>query len=318
MYYRKDLFEDPDNMAEFKTKYGYELGPPKTWQAFDDVGNFITDKYAPKIYGGAVQRSGESYDWWSGAFSGHGGQYFDPETMKPGINSKFGVQALQEIVDQNKWMPPGIEQWGFMEILSGFLEGKIAMCITWPPIGRWAAGYGAGVEQLSWVPTSKVKDKVGYAPMPGKRTSHAGGFAITISSDSRNKEAAYLFCQWMNSPDISLERVMLPYALRDPFRISHFESSEYKSLWSNADEYLEALQDAADVGQMLLGISAAHEYLELVDKACTEAYAGKDPQAALDLAAERWEEITERLGRDRQKKSYQQWREGPWNKEGPK
>ena len=33
LYYRKDLFEDPDNMAEFKAKYGYDLGPPQTWEA---------------------------------------------------------------------------------------------------------------------------------------------------------------------------------------------------------------------------------------------------------------------------------------------
>ena len=34
LYYRKDLFEDADNMAAFKAKYGYDLGPPATWGEF--------------------------------------------------------------------------------------------------------------------------------------------------------------------------------------------------------------------------------------------------------------------------------------------
>ena len=33
---------------------------------------------------------------------------------------------------------------------------------------------------------------------------------------------AYLFIQWLNSEDISIQRVQLPYALRDPFRDSHY------------------------------------------------------------------------------------------------
>jgi len=34
--------------------------------------------------------------------------------------------------------------------------------------------------------------------------------------------AAYLFIQWLNSEDISLKRVQLPYTMRDPFRTSHY------------------------------------------------------------------------------------------------
>jgi multiple sugar transport system substrate-binding protein len=317
LYYRKDLIEDPENKKEFKTRYGYDLAPPKDWDAFEDIGNFITDKYAPEIYGGGIQRSaGENYDWWTGIFSGYGGQFFDTKTMKPLINSDAGVKALQAMVDQNKWGPPGVETWGFMEVLTAWLDGKIAMAITWPPIGRWSAGLGTETAQLGWVPKSKVIGKVGFAPMPGGRPSHAGGFSLAISPDSKNKEAAYLFIQWMNSPEISLERVMLPYALRDPFRISHFESQEYNNLWDNADEYLNALLEAADNGQMLLGMPAAREYNEAIDNACTAAYAGGNPKAELDKAAKRWEEITNRMGRDSQKEAYNLWREGPWNKEG--
>ena len=30
-FYRKDLFADPKNQADFKAKYGYDLAPPTTW-----------------------------------------------------------------------------------------------------------------------------------------------------------------------------------------------------------------------------------------------------------------------------------------------
>jgi multiple sugar transport system substrate-binding protein len=316
LYYRKDVLEDPANMADFKAKYGYELAPPATWEQFNDIGAFITGKFAPNLYGGAIQRlEGQVYSWWYGAFSGNGGRFFDLDTMKPGINSPAGIKTLQQMVDQNKWMPPGVQKWGFVEILSAWMSGKVAMVITWPPIGRWSAGYGSTVEQLSWVPKTTVAGKVGYAVPPGRPTL-AGGFCLGVSPDSKNKEAAYLFIQWMNSPEISLQRVMLPFALRDPFRISQFKSPLYSSLWPDAPKYLNCLQEAAMKGQMELGIPGAREYAEAVDNACTSAFAGTDPKVALDTAAKKWEEITKRLGVDNQKKNYALWEQGPWNKEG--
>ncbi len=318
LYYRKDLFEDPENMADFKAKYGYGLTAPETWEQFDDIGNFFTDKFAPDLYGGAIQRlEGQVYSWWMGAFSGNGGQFFDPNSMKPGVNSSAGVKTLQQMVDQNKWMPPGVEKWGFVDVLSAWMSGKVAMIITWPPIGRWSAGYGATAEQLAWAPTTTVAGKVGYAPPPGRPTL-AGGFSLAISPDSNNKDAAYLFIQWMNSPEISLQRVILPYALRDPFRKSHFEAPLYAALWPEAPEYLETLEKGALKGQFELGIPGAREYAEAIDNACTSAFAGTDPKTAMDKAAKRWVEITERLGTDGQKKNYSMWLKGPWNKEGPK
>ena len=48
---------------------------------------------------------------------------------------------------------------------------------------------------------------------------------LCVFERSKRKEAAYLFMQWLNSPEVSLERVMLPYSLRDPFRLSHISST---------------------------------------------------------------------------------------------
>jgi len=40
--YRKDLFEDPKEKANFKQEYGYELQPPRTWEQLIDIGKFFT------------------------------------------------------------------------------------------------------------------------------------------------------------------------------------------------------------------------------------------------------------------------------------
>ena len=319
LYYRKDLFEDPANMDEFKAKFGYDLKAPKDYKEFGEICQFFTEKYAPDLYGCAFQHAaGQAFDWFFVPFSGNGGQFFDPATMTPGINSEPGVQTLTELVDTTQYMPPGANTWDFIAVLSAWMDGKVAMIVTWPPIGRWSEGVGLMTKQLSWVPPTKVAGKVGYAPEPGGRPLLAGGFNLAVSADSKNKEAAYLFIQWMNSPEISLQRVMLPFALRDPFRKSHFASPLYQSLWAGAPEYLKALEEGAMNGQFELGIPGGREYADAVDQALTAAYAGTDPQAALDEAAAKWVEITERLGLEAQKQQYEAWLQGPWNMPGPK
>ncbi|NJN99759.1 MAG: hypothetical protein HC875_39485 [Anaerolineales bacterium] len=75
---------------------------------------------------------------------------------------------------------------------------------------------------------------------------------------------------------------------------------------------------AAKAGQFELGIPGAREYTEALDNAITSAYAGTDPKEALDEAATKWEEITDRLGRDTQQAAYDVWLKGEWNQPGPK
>jgi len=308
LYYRKDLIEDPQNMMEFESEYGYDLAPPKTWKEFQDIATFFTRKYAPKLYGAAMQRlPGQAYSWFVGPLVVNGGEFFDLETMEPGINKAAGIKTLQQMVEQNKVMPPGVETWGFMEVLSAWLAGKTAMIITWPPIGRWSEGYGTYTKQLAWVPKTEIAGKVGYMPMPGGRSTLAAGFSLGVSSQSRNKEATYSFIQWWTSPEISLQVTMLPFALRDPWRLSHFESPLYRNAWGNADEYLDTLREAGINGQWELGIPGGREYMEALDHAVTGAYGGEDPQKALDKASDTWKEITNRLGKEVQREAYKQW-----------
>jgi glycerol transport system substrate-binding protein len=43
-WFRQDWFTDPKNMEEFKAKYGYDLGVPVNWSAYEDIAEFFTGK----------------------------------------------------------------------------------------------------------------------------------------------------------------------------------------------------------------------------------------------------------------------------------
>ena len=53
--------------------------------------------------------------------------------MKATVNSDVGVKVFDDMRAENKFMPPGVETWGFVEELTAFLNGDIAMTISWPP-----------------------------------------------------------------------------------------------------------------------------------------------------------------------------------------
>lgn len=300
MYYRKDIFEENG------------LEPPETWEEFAEIGQKLTDKYAPDMYGAAFFRDAPYTQFmFQERFRVEGGKFFDADTMQATVNSDIGVRVFSEMVEENKFMPPGIETTGFVENLATFMAGDSAMTISWPPYGRWAAGYGSDQEALSWVPESTIAGKVGYALPPGGHPQLAAGFSLSVSSNSKHKEAAYLFIQWLNSKEVSLERVQLPYTLRDPFRDSHFADEEYKSRWPDAPAYLDALQQAAVSGLLDLSLLQTDRYEEALRQGISRLWAGDDPRAILDDVAATWDKTTERIGVDKQKAVYMDWAAKP-------
>jgi multiple sugar transport system substrate-binding protein len=312
MYYPTDIFDDAENKEQFKAAKGYELAPPKTWVEFADIGQFLTDKYAPEMYGAALFRDAPYTQWmFQERFRVEGGKFFDPDTMKATINDDIGVQVFTGMREENKFMPAGVETWGFVENLAAFLAGDTAMTISWPPYGRWAAGYGTDEEALSWVPKSTIAGKVGYALPPGGHPQLAAGFSLAVSSNSEKKEPAYLFIQWLNSKDTSLERVQLPYALRDPYRASHFASADYQSRWPEAPAYLEALQAAAVSGLLDLSLIQTDRYEEALRQGFSRLWAGDDPQAIPDDVAAQWDAATDQIGVDAQRAAYSEWAAKP-------
>ncbi|MCA8880842.1 MAG: carbohydrate ABC transporter substrate-binding protein [Rhodobacteraceae bacterium] len=52
-WFRYDWFTDPDIMADFKAKYGYDLGVPVNWSAYQDIAEFFTGRQidGKKVFG---------------------------------------------------------------------------------------------------------------------------------------------------------------------------------------------------------------------------------------------------------------------------
>lgn len=313
LYYRKDVLSDPKIQAAYKAKYGKDLPvPPKTWAELDQAAALITELTQGKPYGAAFFRDAPYAQFmFQERFRNEGGKFFDAATMKASLSGPAGVKVFTDWLAENKFMPKGVEAWGFVENLAAFLKGDSAMTISWPPYGRWAAGYGTDEKALAWVPRSQVAGKVGYAMPPGGHPQLAAGFSLCVSASSKKKEAAYLFIQWLNSQEISLQRVQLPTALRDPFRDSHFTSPEYKARWPEAPEYLAALQAGAVNGLLDLSIIQTDKYEEALRQGVSRLWAGEDPKKILGDVDAGWDKITQQIGLEKQKAAYAEWAAKP-------
>ena len=309
LYYRKDIFEDAKLKEAYQAKFGKALEVPKTWEDYAQVAQFITDNMAPNVYGAGHFRKaaspGNQQDFMQ-QYRSNGGVFFD-DSMKAQLASDAGVKTLENMKAANAASIPGNEELDAVSLWVAWLQGKVAMIYSWPPTGRLSAGYSQSDKAISFVPQSSIAGKVGYAIMPGGHPEHAFGFNKSIAADSANLEAAYLFIQWACSPPVSLARCMLPYALRDPYRISHFKSELYGQLFPSAPEYLRNLNDSANVGLLDLIMPGAQEYMLSLDRMCTSVWAGTDPMEALKTAAAEWDVTTEQLGVESQKAFYQEF-----------
>ena len=81
--------------------------------------------------------------------------------------------------------------------------------------------------------------------------------------------------QWATSPPVSLARCMLPYALRDPYRLSHFKSDLYAQLWPDAKAYLINLNNSANVGLLDPIMPGAQDYFLSLDRMAHRGLGGR-------------------------------------------
>ena len=307
LYYRKDIFGNAKLKAAYKAKFKRDLRVPRGWDEFNQVAQFITDQMAPTTYGTGMGRAlgnpGNQFYFFQ-QFRANGGRFFNPRTMRAEIANAIGVKTMNQILLQNKASPPGVEKLDFVSGWGLWLQGKTAMIMAWPPTGRISENYSQRDKAFSFLPKSTIVGKVGYARVPGLNGEHAGSFIKAVMATSENRDASYLYNQWANSPSISLQRVMLPYTLRDPYRISHYKSPLYRKLWPNAVEYLRTLNESANDAVLDLTMSGAGDYANALDRAMTGIYAGKDVKSGLEDAADEWDRITDKLGVAKQRASY--------------
>ncbi|HEX2623416.1 MAG TPA: extracellular solute-binding protein, partial [Phototrophicaceae bacterium] len=197
--YRKDLFENPDEMAAFKEKYGYDLAVPETWEQLRDIAEFFT-RPDDGLYGVGVYTQ-DDYDAITMGFENvlfsYGGNWADEENNVLGVvNSEESIAALELYKELYSFAPPGTNDAFFQEMNDAYMNGQAAMIMN----------YFAFFPVLT-SDQNQFKDSTGFFAMPkgpsGERFAALGGQGISINSyvDDARKQASYDFIKWFAQPD---------------------------------------------------------------------------------------------------------------------
>jgi len=313
LYYRKDLFEDPKEKADFKAKYGYNLALPQTWDQYNDVAEFFKrDRNGDgqtDLWGCAEQgKRGRQFYWYMLryiAYSSPDPHLFDPTNMKPLINSPNALAALESYKRSIDLSPPGVLGFEWDELFSAFMNGSVAMMCHWPDEGKRYNELKdplAKTPQMGFgVPPGVIKDGVLY-----KRSMTFGGWLLGIAKASKNPDAAYAVLRYFESPEVSLRLVTDPATGQDFFRYSHFYSPKVKAM-GIPKEYLDAFEENIRLLYPELRIPGGAQYNDILDLQTSRFLAGEiSAKEALDTVAKEWERITDEHGRDSQLKLYRE------------
>jgi multiple sugar transport system substrate-binding protein len=200
--YRKDWFEDPTEMANFKAKYGYDLAPPATWQQLMDIAEFFYRPDAtPPRYGVAIYTD-NSYDamamGFENALFSYGGELGDMATYKVEgiINSPKAVAALDAYKKLYGFTPPGWAKTFFVEDNQAITENLAAMSMN------YFAFFPALINEAS-NPNAKVTGFFANPAGPdGDQYAALGGQGISVVSYSQNKEEAMKFLKWFIQDEV--------------------------------------------------------------------------------------------------------------------
>ncbi len=203
--YRKDLFEDPDEMAAFEAEYGYPLTVPETYAQFMDIAKFFT-RPEEGLYGNAIYGQ-NGYDSMvmgvENTMFAWGAEWQDANNNVEGvINSDRAVEALQAYKDLfDCCSPPGMSSAFFNETNDAFISGQAAM----------AMNFFAFFPALANPDVNPYADSTGFFANPagpyGDRGAALGGQGMTVInyiSDER-KQASLDFIEWFAQEDIQLK-----------------------------------------------------------------------------------------------------------------
>lgn len=226
LFYRKDLFENPQYQADFKAKYGYDLKPPTDWKQLLDISKFFTETdwkgpggekgYGLSAYGKREFSMTYIFQMYLSSMAAlkdsSAKVSLVDDKFQPTFNNQAGEDALNIWKQTLQYSPPGVLQNGNTETRDLFAKGLTAMVITFD-------------SALGTLATSPMKDKWALAAVPGKTV--LGGWTLSVSSASKNKEAAFLAAQYLSSA--KADQYLFDKAGRYPGRTSTYGSEVYKA-----------------------------------------------------------------------------------------
>ena len=335
--YRTDVFSSPELAEEWSAAGGEgDWGVPTTWQQVQAQTQFLSGKQIDgnDIYGYLdVVKPGGGFSWYF--FASRASAYaknpespawlFDPETMTPYVNNPAFVRALQDMVDVIGAEPPDQINADLLVTLGQILGGTGAMTAWWGDVGS----------NVYTSDTSVVQDKMSFSILPGSPdvyNNQSGewdtvgegqvnfapneayiGWGLYVMQKAEERgvtEAAWDLAAHLGGKDLSMWTAIYPSGFQ-PYRDSHFDLQYWVDA-GNPPEFAEAyVASQADSynhpnGAIEPRIPGIFDYYIAAEEEVALAVAGeKSAQEALDSAAAKWEEITDRNDRESQIALYQ-------------
>lgn len=301
---RTDWIEDEDFQAEYESQYGEQLQRPETVDELDQQIQFFTENTEDGVYGGWLYYSPFfAKTTFSRRLLQYGTLWFD-ENFEPQFNNEDGVQALQDLLDLKPYLHPDVGSAGFGVPYQEYPAGNLYATFQWPSLPPVLMSENSAISEDQWE----------MIPAPGRMyegemlnpVQHQGCQAFRVNAHSEVPELAYQFIQWIISPRVS-EDAIQSSGFIDPFRFNHFESQSVGEFYagSNWEEYLEVYNYNLERTFPELTVEGVNRYNQAIDQACTNVLNNdQDPQTELDNAAETCEEITEEIGREKQRKQW--------------
>ncbi|WP_407652148.1 ABC transporter substrate-binding protein [Dongia rigui] len=239
-WFRYDWFTNPDIKAKFKAKYGYELGVPVNWSAYEDIAEFFTNDikeidgvkvYGHMDYGKKDPSLGWRFTdaWLSMAGSGDKGipnglpvdewgirvEDCHPagSTVERGgdTNGPAAVYSIEKYVDWlKKYAPANAAGMTFSESGPVPAQGAIAQQMFW-----YTAFTADMVKPGLPVMNADGTPKWRMAPSPhgaywqeGMKLGYqdAGSWTLLKSTPVDRRKAAWLYAQFVTSKTVSLKK----------------------------------------------------------------------------------------------------------------
>ncbi|GAB4067957.1 carbohydrate ABC transporter substrate-binding protein [Ancylobacter sonchi] len=239
-WFRYDWFTNPDLKAKFKAKYGYELGVPVNWSAYEDIAEFFTNDVKEingvKVYGNMdYGKKDPSLGWrftdaWL-SMAGNGdrglpnGKPVDEwgirmegcrptgSTVERGGDTN-GPAAVYSIVKYIEWLkkytPPQALGMTFSEAGPVPAQGNIAQQMFW-----YTAFTADMVKPGLPVMNADGTPKWRMAPSPkgaywkdGMKLGYqdVGSWTLLKSTPVERRKAAWLYAQFVTSKTVSLKK----------------------------------------------------------------------------------------------------------------
>jgi multiple sugar transport system substrate-binding protein len=204
--YRKDWFERPELQAEFKGKYGYDLGVPSSLEHLKDIAEFFQNREidGKTVYGAAIytERGSEGITMGvTNALYNYGFEYQNPDKpydLEGFVNSPGAVAGLEfykQLYDVGT--PPGSSNWYMGEDIDAYKSGQVALqmnfAFIWPGVNADPNVGG---------------DRTGYfanPPGPAGQFAQLGGQGISVVANTDNMDGALAYIKWFAQPEIQAQ-----------------------------------------------------------------------------------------------------------------